>query len=1034
MMLLFAALGMAVNAQLIDYNYTYGSAETHFVLQDMDRNLLKSAEIRLLKLIEQYPDAPTSDLDIFTNANIDLQNGNYTVALKNLAIFTKERHNSPFVASAHLLSGYIEFEQKNYPNSEKHFLSAVNSAIDDKKNREDIQYYNEIEHAALYWTAVSLSHQGRYLDAIPYFETASKNFADGIYTPSSIYALGTIAEMNKDYNKAMGFYDMLYSDYRYSQVIVAAFLRNANDALLLRNPQAAMLSIERAENAMAHINAKDSIGALYAEQDYYDKSKENVIYLKGEALNQTNNFDQAIEIFDSFIKKYSQSELIDHVYMGLGWAYIHKGDFQKAKGYYENVIASEIDEPRTKGLAHLYRVVCHKKLGETQEAQNELSMLAVAPNFPFLSNVLLELGQIYYEKGDYDLAARTLERAEREAGNVKIQIRIYALIAATYLELKQYGNAVNNYRKAEQAAKNSSDINVPNRKWYLDEARLKQGIALVLSQRSAEAIPPLLAYIAEADRTKPFDEATFWLGEAYYRSDMLKNAAETYSKVLDNYKGSKRREEAFYGMGWSYFRQQQFNKSSEAFDKMIKEFPKSKYAVEVMARQGDGFYLVKQYDKAVECYRRAAKLDPQSEDGQYSAYQMAHALYRLNKYEQSITALLDFVRVYHRSPLAPNSLYLIGWIRFQQGKYAEAVDNFNFLISTYPQSRLIPRAYYAIADAYYNMGNYDEAINGYKGIVEQFPSSDLAPEAMRSVQYAYMALGRDADAIAVADTYINTNPESPYIEDFRYKKAEMLYTGKRYTDAIAEFEAFSKNFPNSEKNAEALYWMGKSYASMNDFTNAAASFMKLYHSFAKDDYAAFGLLEYGLLLKQQNMVDSAAAIFKTVQDNYSVHEVAPQAGFERAIITAGKGDTLGGLAIFRDVADKYKETDYGDLSRYRLAMYYRMKEDYPAAIKDFEVIAEVYDSPDIAAESRYRIGELYLRMNQQDSAEASFAILQAKFAGYEDWYSLGMLSLGELYEKKDRHEEAKEIYGTILQLRPEDEFGKTAKTRLKRLK
>ncbi|MFW5662900.1 MAG: hypothetical protein ACOCZW_04165, partial [Bacteroidota bacterium] len=54
-----------------------------------------------------------------------------------------------------------------------------------------------------------------------------------------------------------------------------------------------------------------------------------------------------------------------------------------------------------------------------------LSALSLRPAYPFLGLVLLELGQIYYEDGIYDQAARTLERAEREATDAKVSVRTH---------------------------------------------------------------------------------------------------------------------------------------------------------------------------------------------------------------------------------------------------------------------------------------------------------------------------------------------------------------------------------------------------------------------------------------------------------------------------------------------------------------------------------------------------------------------------------------------------------------------------------
>jgi TolA-binding protein len=1025
------------NLQIVDINEHYGSGIIHHSILDIEQGLIKTAELRLIEAIKKYPNSPANDLAVLLKANTDLQSGNNFVAVKTLQVFIATRNNSPFIPSAYLFSGYIELESKNYASAEMNFKQARNTAQSDKIERSDKEHYEDISHSATYWLAISLSMQGKYIEAIPYFDSTHKNNPHKQYAAQAIFALGSIAEMDKDYEKAIKYYEQIQSDYRFSNVILTSLVRNANCNLMLRTPQAALMSIQRAENAHQQILNRDSIGRLYAKQDFNKNFNENVLYLKGEAFNQVENYEQAVLSFEQLIKNYPNSDLVDLANMGLGWAFLNRRepDYYRAIRYFDLVINGKSDEnSNVKALAHLNKITALKKLGRTEDAQSELSMLSVRPNFPMIAFVQLELGQIYYEKGDYDLARRTLERAEREADNPKVQIRIAALLAASYLELRQYARAVPMYKKVEQFAENSNDILIPNRSWYLNEARLKQGSALVLNQRSAEAIPLLLKFIADNSTHTSIDEALFWLAEAYYRSDMLRNSAETYDRVVTNFPLSNRREEALYGLGWSHFRLEQFNHSSRAFDLLVKEFPRSEFATEVLTRQADGFYRVKNYARASEYYSRAAKQGPNTEEGQYAAYQLAHTLYRENKYEQAITAALNFVRQYPKTPIAPNALYLIAWIRFQQARYPEAIDNFHFLIKTYPQSRLVPRAYFAIADAYYNMGNFEHAIEGYRTIVDQFPSDALAPEAMKSIQYALMALGRDAEAIGIAEQYIDNNPTSPFIEDFRYKKAEMFYSGRRFPDAISEYEAFAQAFPESARTAEALYWMGKSYASMNDFDNASKTFMRLYKQFPKNDFASTGLLEYGLLLKQQNMIDSAHSIFKTVEAEFPKNDAAPQAGFERAILFFGRGDTLSAVSQFKAVADKYPETDYGDQSRYRVGMFYRMKGYNEAAINEFAKIAEVYDNPVISAEARYRMGELYLKMDDQKNAQICFEIIREKFADYEDWFSLGMLGLGEIYERQGNTDEAIEIYEIIRQLRPDDEFGKTATQRLRRLR
>ena len=69
-----------------------------------------------------------------------------------------------------------------------------------------------------------------------------------------------------------------------------------------------------------------------------------------------------------------------------------------------------------------------------------------------------------------------------------------------------------------------------------------------------------------------------------------------------------------------------------------------------------------------------------------------------------------------------------------------------------------------------------------------------------------------------------------------------------------------------------------------------------------------------------------------------------------------------------------------------------------------------------------------------DSAEAAYLQVKNNYSGYEDWFSLSLVNLGEIYEQTDQYAKAEEIYSALLELRPDDEYGNTAKARLKRVR
>ncbi|MBX3043425.1 MAG: tetratricopeptide repeat protein [Candidatus Kapabacteria bacterium] len=1025
---------LPIYSQVVELPIDYGTRAISLSESLYDIELLHLAEQKLVNDIKKFPMNVSYDKSVLLQSDIDLQSGNFNIADGKLYEFIKSRSNSPYVPFAALKRGYMKYELGDYKQAEILFEEAELLASRDYEYRGQ-KSYDDIVHRAMFWRSMSLSHQGRHLDALPLFKETVSKYPESEYSDDSYYYIGRIHEINRNHDSALFYYRYVTKNYQYGSVYLVSLIREANNNLMLRQPSSALIALERAETLSSHFQNQDSVSKLYEKQMFAENAIEKIKYMKGEAYNIGGNHKEAVKVFESYIDEFPNSQWINYARLSYGWALLNLGDHERALEQYSIIIDNTNDENlHARSIAQLYRVVALKRKGDEDTARRELAGLALQASYPYQGLVLMELGQIHYEAGEYEQAVKTLERAERESQDGRTATRVHLLLGASYIELKLWEKAVIQYRKAENLATASNEILMPNRKWYISESKLKEGIALVQSHRAGEAIGALQNFIGNNKGDARNEEALFWLAESYYRVELLKNASDTYNRLLETYPRTSRREEALYGLGWSYFRVKDFSNSSKIFDKLIADFPKTKYAVEVLTRQADGYYMEKRFHNASNSYKRAAALSPGTEEGQYASYQLSHALYRNGNYEQAITSLLDFVRVYNKSPYAPNALYLIGWIRFQQRKYAESIDNFEFLINAYPQSSLTPRAYYAIGDAYYNLGRYEEAISSYKIVIESYPGNEMAPEAIKSIQFCLIALGRESEAIDIASQYVETNPESPFAPVFQKKIGEMFYQGRKYRDAIAEYEKFIQKNPNDENIPEVLYWMAKSYVSLNETDQASIVFERITRDYPTSDYAPLSMLDNGLLQIEVANIAAADRILKSLQEKYPEDNNAAQAGFERGVLKYKLGDTLSALDIFLNVTNRYPSTDWGDQSRYRIAMHYRASGANDSARVHFSFISAIADNPSISSESQYRIGELWMRDKNYEQATTAFIVVKENYEGYEDWYSLSLLSLGEAYENLDKFDEAREIYSALEALRPDDDFGNTAKSRIKRIK
>ncbi len=1017
-------------AQLIETKIDYPTNSYFNVWNLLSSGLLKPSGKELTQLLETNQNFPAYEKSILLQSQTEFYSGRVEFAKKLLEKFLNNNPKSLFAPYFYENLGNFSFESKQYEDASKYYLLAVQSGQKEFALRKDSSYF-ELSARCLYWNGVAKLMNGKVDASRETFETCFRNYQKSSIADDALYFLGLISEMKGEEETAINYYKTLQKQYPYSNVLLASKIRETSNYITLRQDAQALVALDFAESIYTKIQIRDSLGLLYEKQDYCEDIEEKIKFLRGEAYMIASRFDDAIGEYNDFITKFPNSKYLLDSKLKIGLALLEKGDFIKSIEQFDKIINDcKNENQQQRQLAELYRAMANRRLGRLSEAQNLLSELVARSNYSFSSVVLLELGLIYYEKKEFDKANKTFERGLRESTDNLITAKLNLMLGATNLELKNYSRAIQCYKTAEELAKRATNVQMPNKNWFIAESRLKQAIAQIYSFRNAEAIPNLLYIIGNFPFDQRSEEALFWLAEAYYRSDMLQNAIDKYESFIAKYPKSKYREEALYGLGWSYFRLKNFRKSSDIFAKLVTEFPSSKYNVEVWLRQGDGYYVLKDFRNAIESYRKVINLSPKSEEAQYANYQICHSLYKMGNLNDAYNQGLEFIKKYPNSTYAPNALYLAAWIKFQQKEYSEAINSFNFLIDAYPNSLLVPRARYAIADALYNMSKFEEAAKVYQEILDKYPSSPLVADALRSLQYCYIALGREQEAIQIADEYINRNPESPFAMDFILKKGQMFFTGKNYKNAIAEFQNFVQKFPESEKKPEALFWMAKSYQSLGESENAINLFKEIISKYKTSEFAPQSMLELGLIFKTNANIQLADSLFSQLQEQYPEAPESAQAGFEQASIRFTLGDTISAIQIWKKIADNFDGTEFGDQSLYKIAMYYRLSGAYSEAIREFTRLASSSLDPNLAAESQYRLGEIYYRIGNREKAIEEFSKVRDKFAGIEDWFTLALLNLGELLEQQGNTEEAINCYRSILATRESDDYTKTAKRRL----
>ncbi|MCS7302076.1 MAG: tetratricopeptide repeat protein [Candidatus Kapabacteria bacterium] len=962
-------------------------------------------------------------------ARLDIMQGYYSLAHLRLAQYLSQRPLLPFRAQAHYLRGVAYYQERGYLLAARQFDTAAQYATISFEQTQDSQYLH-LRREALYWKAIAFSQLSAY-------EAAEQSFREllhtgGEYEDDAYAGLAAIAEMQGDYPRALTYYDSILVVAPKGAWVITAHIRAAQQLLLLRQPRQAL---QRLAAASDMLSAAQSSHLPYLERQQLPPHTTALVQLLyAEALSQLRQFDQAVERYHVVIgdTTLQGSALRWQAYLGLGWAELNRARYSVALAAYRTVLDSLDDRlSLQRAQALLYIGVALERSGDVLAAIEHYDALISDETFPLRAQAYLERGQIEYERRQYTTAAALFDRASRAASDPATMLRSLLLRGRAEFDQQRWQAALRTFTEVVTTAQNFSPTVIPNLSLLLAEAILYRGIAYCIESRYVDAIADLGQVVSQFPTHPRRDEALLWLAESYERINMLDNAVEALQLLLNTYPTSAYREDALYNLGWAQFRMQRFEDAKTTFDRLLSEFPRSRYALDVTLRKADILYLTKKYADAVRLYRQVVKTTPTSDDGEYAHFQLGQSLYRLGDYNNAVEQFRHFVRTFPESPIADDALYNIAWIRMLQGRWTDAIEMFETLLRSYRQSELAPYARFYIAQCTYNSGQYVRAIDLYRQFLAEYPSTPMTGQAIEAIQDAYIALGQDSLAVAVAREYIEKDPASEHSAQIQLRTTDIFVRNRDYENAIREYERFIEQYPNSRYLPEALYGLLKSSLAVGREHQAVQILRRLEQDYSSSEYTELALSDLATTYQERAMLDRADSLFAIIMQRYPNRESFAKAAYERARIALVRGDTSKACALWFEATRGSGE--YAYQAYYRLGMWYRERGRSDSARAMFRPIIHYTDNPALAAEAAYRIGELWQQEGNCIAASDTFTIVLDRFEGTEDWYTLSLLGTAECAEKLGNIEKARQLYQTILILRPDDDFGRTAAARRRRL-
>ena len=861
---------------------------------------------------------------------------------------------------------------------------------------------SDYDGSALYLIGESYSKENRLDEAISFLKQAIESPKNNSFVDYSIYTLARVYEKQGDYKDAVKYYDQLLSFHRNSKLVPDAQIRIGMAYFKLKDYQSSILELN---NPLVNSLPKSQ----YAQS----------LFLLGNSYYRVNDYANAEKTYKTIIKDYPTSSLLEEVKYDLAWCYFQQKKYNEAYGVFNSLSAGR-DSIAIKSF--FWKGESKRYAGQEAEAFNIYKeFLLKYPNSNLAYGVQYLIGVVYFNSKRYDLAEKFLEAAF-DAPDESIKAKAYTLMGEINVQQNKYDEAIKNFQSVLALPSTPADLQ--------KRALLGLGTADFYSKNYNDAVSNLIK-LATEDKNFESDKVNFFLAESYFSLGQYDTSLKRYN-LVSNAK-PKLYGLATYGKAYCYYNLGDYENAALNFSEFIKKYPNDSQIVDARLRLADSYYGTKNFASASRVYKELFNFSKSSLSDPGTYYQYAQTLYKSGNTSEAINEFRNLQRKFPRSEYADKSLYIVGWIYFQQNNYNEAITNYRNVLRQYPSSSLGPTIFYSIGDAYFNLAEYDSAIASYQKVMSDYPTSPHVFDAINGIQYSYIAKNEPEKAVALIDEFVNRNPGLSFADQIYIKKGEIYYGLQEYDKAEASYKDFITKFPSSKSVPDAYYWIGKSAENLHQDQEAVFNFSNVFNNYPKSESAAAAVIELGNIYNNMKNYDEALDILNRGIDQLSQSSRLPEIMFLKAMTLSNKGDVTKAYAALNDVVTDFGSSIFAQKAKFELGLIDLAAKRYDNATQYFQELAN-NRTDDIGAKAQYYLGETLFEQNKITDAISAFVRVRTIFSAYDEWLTRSFLRLGDCYLKLKDSGQAKEMYRTVISKHRNDEFGKEARAKLRKVK
>ena len=639
----------------------------------------------------------------------------------------------------------------------------------------------------------------------------------------------------------------------------------------------------------------------------------------------------------------------------------------------------------------------------------------------FSSNVKFSLASIYYKQNKKEKAKRIL-LSSLNVSEANPKCEIYTLLGEIVLEKKNYKSADNYFKIASEISKADGRL--------IQHAQLGLAVSKYYLNNFNEAITILNSIKKRKNIDVDINKLNYFLGESYFAVGKFSNAIDVFNLVSG--KNSDLIRQSLYGKAYSYFNNRDYINATFYFRNYVNNYKRIGNYYNAKLRLADSYYGTKEFNKSVKLFNELFALRNKLKLSDYSYYQYGQALYKAGNMTKAVNELTVLQQKFPKSKYADDAQFIIAWMYFKQSDYDRAIDEYNLVLQNYSKTPLKPIVFYSIGDSYFNKGSYENAISYYAKVIDDFPNSSYVYDAVSGIQYCYIAKDQPDNAVNFIDQFVENHPNSKYSAKILLKKGEIYFSNENYKSAENSYFELIQKYPQSKHVPNAHYWIGKSAAILSEDSTAEENFLKVIALSPKSEIGVSATLELGKIYNSKNQFDKAIKLYSDEAAKIPKSKRVPEILFVKAQAQLNAQKISEAFSTFNQIIYYYDKTIFGAKARIEMGLIELARQSFENAEILFKDLSEKR-TDDLGAKAQYYYGLTLFEQNKIDDAISAFVRVESLFADYQEWYLKSLIKLGDCYVKLGDKKKAKSIYKSIYRKHKNDEYGREAKSKYRKL-